>query len=95
MDDDLDEDIADLMTFLRPDPSGNRGGNPAASRTLARDPKYPYDRPVRYGQDPQSSWEVDEIPSLADHFGLQDDGDEPGEVVPQSLYDLLTAGEIG
>lgn len=98
--DEEDDATVDLMTFLRPDTSGNRGGNPAASRTLSRAPTYPYDKPVSYGRQyyqdashPTTDdipgpahhvWEDDE-PSLADHFGLMDHEDDR-----DGLYALLS-----
>lgn len=94
-------DDSTMGAFRHPDGSGNRGGNPAASRTTSREPSFPYDRPVSYGNqfyydasgptdgdipgDAADVWE-DEVPSLADHFGVKDDERERKE----GLHALLS-----
>jgi hypothetical protein len=47
--DGVGESIGGVTTFLRPDGSGERSGRPMSNVPLARDPVYPYDRPITYG----------------------------------------------
>lgn len=81
----LDEDdVVGATSLLRPDASGERGGNPASSRTLSRAPVFPYDRPISYGNQyyldasgPSDSHAMTNVPktaweSLGEELELED-----------------------
>jgi hypothetical protein len=89
--DGVGESIGGVTTFLRPDGSGERSGRPMSNVPLARDPVYPYDRPITYGTQryrtadgpiespqPNTAWEFVEMALENLEWGPGTDPLDPG-----------------